>query len=325
MHEAARRKAMSGIVKRKSVSKTRAYIYITTAMVIWATSFLVTQEALKAFTPVMTVTMRIGLATLILLVVGLASGNLQKLESRRDALTLLCAGFCQPFCYFVCEAYGLSMINAAVASVILSTIPLFSPLLAYFIIGERVSWYNLAGIVVSFVGVAMVVMEGQHLAVEPIGLAVLMLAVLSAVMYTIFLKQVPVKYSSTTTIFYVHLSSMIFFLPTFFIVDGGRLGDIEFSWRAFGCVVLLAALASVLGYVLFCKVIRVIGVTKSNAFNNIQPAITALAVWLIFGERLAWSRMAGIVLVIAGLFVSQMQVKVGQVDRPAGEKERHNQ
>ena len=166
MQEAARRTAISGIVKRKSVSKTRAYIYITTAMVIWATSFLVTQEALKVFTPVMTVTMRIGLATLILLVVGLATGNLQRLESRRDAVTLLCAGFCQPFCYFVCEAYGLSMMNAAVASVILSTIPLFSPLLAYFIIGERVSWYNLAGIVVSFVGVAMVVMEGQHLAVE---------------------------------------------------------------------------------------------------------------------------------------------------------------
>ena len=300
---------MSGIVKRESVSKTRAYIYITTAMVIWATSFLVTQEALKAFTPVMTVTMRIGMATLMLLAVGVATGNLQRIESKRDALTLLCAGFSQPFCYFICEAYGLSMMNAAVASVILSTIPLFSPLLANIIIGERVSWYNIAGIVVSFVGVTMVVMEGEHLAVNPKGLAVLLLAVMCAVMYTIFLKKVPEKYNSTTTIFYVHLSSMIFFIPTFFIVDGGRLDSVEFSWRAFGCVVLLAALASVLGYVLFCKVVRVIGVTKSNAFNNIQPAITALAVWLIYGERLAWSRVAGIAIVIAGLFISQMQVK----------------
>ena len=70
-------------------------------------------------------------------------------------------------------------------------------------------------------------------------------------------------------------------------------------------IVVLAVFASVVSFVLFCYVVRRIGVTKANVFNNMIPAITALAVWMIYGEAIPAVKWVGIVVVIVGLFISQ--------------------
>jgi drug/metabolite transporter (DMT)-like permease len=70
-------------------------------------------------------------------------------------------------------------------------------------------------------------------------------------------------------------------------------------------IVVLAVFASVVSFVMFCFVVRRIGVARANAFCNVMPAITALAVWMIYGEAIPAMKWLGIAIVIVGLFVSQ--------------------
>ena len=163
----------------------------------------------------------------------------------------------------------------------------------------------MAGIVVSMVGVMMLVVDKNEIAVSPKGLAILMGAVMSAAMYSTILRKIPSDYTNVSIVFWVNASSLIFFIPTFLCLDLKNWGVREVLPMSVVSIVVLAVFASVICFVLFCYVVRRIGVTRANAFNNVMPAITALAVWMIYGETIPMIKWVGIVVVIVGLFLSQ--------------------
>ena len=286
-----------------------AYLAIIFAMSVWACSFLFTQEALKSFNPITVVTIRMSLATLILGLVGIVTGQLQKID-KADIPLLLIAGFSQPFCYFICEAYGLTMVSATIASVILSTIPLFAPLFAWLLVKEKVLWNNVLGIVISLCGVLMLVIKNDEMKVSALGILLLFIAVITAIVYSVCLKKIPSHYSNISIVFYVHAVSLLFFIPTFLIFDLKHFGEREILFSSIMSIIILAVVASVISYICFCYVVRIIGVTKANAFCNIMPAITALAVWIFFGESISLLKWIGIFVVIIGLFICQSRLKL---------------
>ena len=285
-----------------------AYVSIMIAMTVWACSFLFTQEALLSFGHITVVTLRIGLATMLLGLYGWVAGKLQK-PRREDIWLFLVGGAFQPFSYFMCETFGLSMTSATMTSVVMATIPLFAPFVAWVLLREKVTLWNMVGIVVSMVGVMMLVVEKGDMNVSAWGLVVLMGAVLSAAMYSTILRKIPGSYTNVSIVFWVHASSLLFFIPTFVALDLQNWGTREILPMSLISIAVLAVFASVISFVLFCFVVRRIGVTRANAFCNVMPAITALAVWMIYGEAIEAVKWIGIVVVIVGLFVSQGGVR----------------
>jgi phosphoesterase RecJ-like protein len=106
----------------------------------------------------------------------------------------------------------------------------------------------------------------------------------------------------------------------------------DVTWNAFGAIVGLALSASCIAFLFFSYGVRAIGPTRANVFNNIQPGVTAILAWIIGAVGLyqaaiqsetidksffvcvkeaapAWIMLLGIVVVVAGMFISQMNVK----------------
>lgn len=287
------------------------YAAILAAMLFWGSSGIATKIALQSLPPLTLVTLRFLFAVSLMLLAGGLSGTLQRLR-RQDVGLFVLAGFIQPFCYYLLETYGLKLLSSpTVAEVILSTGPLFAPLFAFLLLCERVTWYNIAGILVSTGGVLLMVLAGgtQFALGSPWGFLLLFLAVFAAVFYTILLRKIPDRYNSLTIVFYVQLCSLIFFLPVFCAVDLPHIGEVVFTGKAVGAVAYLAAFSSVAAFVLFCYTVRCIGVTRANAFNNIRPVFTALMMLCFFREHLPLLKWLGILLVIVGLFVCQRETR----------------
>ena len=288
-----------------------AYIAIIVAMIIWSSSVIATGIGLESFRPLTLVTMRFTLAVALMFVVGRATKSLQRLD-KHDIKLFLAAGIIQPFCYYMLETYGLKLLaSPTISEVILSTGPLFAPLFAFVLLRERVTWNNIVGIIISTIGVLMLITNTGNFAIaSPAGLLLLFGAVFAAVLYTVLLRKIPTKYNSLTIVFYVQAFSLLLFYPAFCIIDLPHCATFAFRWKSFAAVVYLAVFASVAAFVLFCYVVRRIGVTRANAFNNIRPAFTALLMLLLFGEQLTWSKWLGISLVIGGLFICQSSHKL---------------
>jgi drug/metabolite transporter (DMT)-like permease len=283
----------------------KLYTAIVLSMVFWSFSFIWTRVAIQSFQPMTLITLRLVIASLLLFVVLKLTGKFQQL-CRKDVKWFILLAFFEPFVYYVGETYGLTMVEPTLASVIVSTIPLFAPVLAFAVLRERIGWANIVGIVVSLIGVFFVIYEPNGGAkTNPIGVALLFLAVFAAICYATVLRKIPTYYSNMSVIFYQSLLGLVFFIPTFFLTDYSTIQTLTVSHESLIALLMLSVFASVIAFVLFAGAVRKVGVTRTNVFVNLIPVFTAILSWIILDEILTLSKWFGISVVVVGLFVSQ--------------------
>ena len=283
----------------------KLYTSIVMAMVFWSFSFIWTRVAILSFPPMTLITLRLIIASALLFLVAIVSGKFQKLR-RKDLKLFLLLAFFEPFLYYVGETYGLTMVESTLAAVIVSTIPLFAPILAFLILRERIGWANIAGIVISLVGVFFVIYQpGGGFSANPWGVALLFLAVFAAICYATTLRKISTYYSTLNVIFYQSLIGLGFFIPTFFMTDFPVVMSIHITNESLVALIMLSVFASVVAFVLFAGAVREVGVTRTNVFVNLIPVFTAILSWFILDEILTVSKWFGILIVVLGLFISQ--------------------
>jgi len=293
-------------------------------MIIWSVSGIAIKHALVVLPPFTLIVLRFVPSVLLMLLIGLLCRRsplfgLQRLEWR-DVPLFLIAGFCQPFLYYLLETFTYDVLHSpTIAETLLSTSPLLSPLFAAVLLRERVTRFNIFGIIISTAGVFALTLVGSadYSIGNPWGVLLAFAAVSAAVIDSVMMRKVPGRYSSLSFIFYAQLISLCFFLPIWFWKEGPQAiyqlpmtNDQSQLMVALGCVGYLTVFASVIAFILFCYALRKVGVTRANAFNNIRPAFTALWMLLFFGEHLPLAKWVGILLIIFGLFVCQKQEKV---------------
>jgi len=283
----------------------KLYIYIVLAMIFWSFSFIWTRVAIQSFHPMTLITLRLILASALLFVAMKLGSKFQKLR-RQDFKWFILLAFFEPFLYYVGETFGLTMVESTLAAVIISTIPLFAPVLAFIVLGERINWATIVGILISLVGVFFVIYEPNGgFKANPWGVALMFMAVFSAICYATILKKIPSYYNNMSVIFYQSLLGLICFIPTFLLTDLSTIQTLTVSSESLFALLMLAVFASVVAFVLFAGVVREIGVARTNVFVNLIPVFTAILAWFILNERLTFYKWAGILVVVSGLFLSQ--------------------
>ena len=301
-----------------------AVIALIVSMLIWSVSGIAIKHALEVLPPFTMIIMRFVPAVLLMLVIGLIFRNspllgLQKMD-RKDLPLFLIAGFCQPFLYYLLETFTYDALESpTIAETLLSTSPLLSPVFAAVLLKERVTKYNIFGILISTGGVfALTLIGSRNYDIGNYwGILLAFAAVSAAVVDSIMMRKVPTRYSSLSFIFYAQLISLCFFIPIWFIKEGPTvISNLQCTisntqlMTALGCVAYLTVFASVIAFILFCFALRKIGVTQANAFNNIRPAFTAIWMLAFFGEQLPIGKWIGIGLIIFGLFICQKKEKI---------------
>ncbi len=294
----------------------KAYLSIIIAMLIWSVSGIFIKQALITFSPLTLIVMRFTLAAALMLAIGLicrrsAILRLQRIERKHLPLFVLASLF-QPCLYYILETLSYDKLaSPTIAEAMLSTNPILAPILAFLLLREKITRYNIYGILVSTAGMLMLVLCGQEQFSigDTTGIPIAIAAVMTAVLYSVVLKRIPNQYTPLSIVFYVQSFSLIFFYPLWAILDGDnnsfQTAGMDELLPALCAVAYLAVFASVTAFILFCYTVRKIGVTKTNIFNNIRPVFTALFMLIIYNEHLPILKLLGIALVIAGLFLAQ--------------------
>lgn len=277
------------------------------AMFFWSFSFVWFKVAYKAYEPLTVVLFRLSLSAVLMFFVAKMTGKLQPLrKADRGAVILL--SFFEPFLYFMGESFGLKYVSSTVAAVIVATIPLFTPFAAWYFYKEKMSSANFVGLLISFTGVGLVVFDlSAGLDASPLGIALEFIAVLSTIGYAVILKKLTGHYNGYTIIAWQNLFGALMFLPFWGIFEARTALVTPFNAEAFGAIVKLAVFASILAFVFFTYSIRHLGINKSNMFINLIPVFVAVLSFFILGDKINVQKMAGIVVVISGLFMAQVK------------------
>jgi len=286
--------------------RIRIYGGIFLAMIFWAFSFIWFKVANETFLPITIVFFRLIAAILILTAYLVIKKKFVRIRKEDRKLFIMLSVF-EPFLYFLGESFGLTYVSATVGSVLISTIPVVATIGAWIFLKERLKLINYAGIVLSFMGILIFVIDRSGtLSYNVKGLALMMLAVFSASGYNLTLSRLVGKYEPVFIVNIQNTLGAILFLPVFLIFEAGHLAETTLTLKAFIPVIELAVFASCGAFILFAYSVRNLGITRANVFTNFIPIFTALFAFLILGDRLTLQNIAGMMVVIAGLIMSQM-------------------
>jgi drug/metabolite transporter (DMT)-like permease len=287
-------------------NKNLVYILITLAVAFWGLSYVWMTVVFKYYGPITTIFLRLCLSSAFLFIFLKISGKKQKIQ-KEDYKAFLLLSFFSPFCYFLGESFGLQYVSPTVAAVIIATIPVFTPWLAYFAFREKITLLNIIGFFVSFGGVVIMVLDFEfRFSASPLGIFLLFSAVVSALINIIYLKTLASKYSSMTIIKVQNLLGAIFFLPLFLIFDFNHFIAVKPTTELVLSLLQLAIFASTLAFIFYTIALRTLGVGKTSIFANLIPVCTAIFSYWILRESIDLSKILGIIIVIGGVMLTQL-------------------
>jgi drug/metabolite transporter (DMT)-like permease len=289
-----------------SQSKSGVYFLVILAMIFWGFTFVTFKFANQSFQPITIVTFRLFVSIFFLFGFALLFKRLNRIR-KKDQKWFLLMAIAEPFFYFLGEAYGLTLVSATVGAVIISTIPLITPFGAYYLYREKLTPMNYVGLVISFGGVLLVVLnKSGGLSANPLGILLMFVAVLSAVGYTLIVKRLANDYTPITMTAYQSLYGLILFIPLFLIFEASHLDLNMATTPSLLAVIYLGVFGSGICFIFMAIGIRELGAAKANIFANLIPVVTAILSFLLLKEAMPLLKILGIVIVIIGLLMSQV-------------------
>jgi drug/metabolite transporter (DMT)-like permease len=110
------------------------------------------------------------------------------------------------------------------------------------------------------------------------------------------------------------LAGAFVLLPFAFGIE--PVAEIVPSWRLLGALAYLALLVSVIGYLIWFRLLAVVGATTASAYHFLMPPLGMLFGWLLLGERVAWLDLVGVVPVVLGIYLVTRPAKLNPAGTP---------
>ena len=197
--------------------------------------------------------------------------------------------------------WGIGRVHLAQAIALTFIAPLIALLLAALFLGERIGRLSIAGSVLAFGGVIVIVVGQVQLSLQPdvlLGTAAIVASALTYAVNIILMRHQALAARPLEINFFQSLTIMVLWLVALLVVDGPALPTGQWHWIG------VAAVLSTAGTLLFAWAYArgeagYLAVTEYSAF------LWASALgWVVFSEKVTGYTIAGAVLIVAGCLLA---------------------
>jgi drug/metabolite transporter (DMT)-like permease len=282
-----------------------AYGAVVTAAVLWGGSIVAQKVALSDFSAVEASVLRdMGGLAILWTTWWWQKGAAQELRSA-DLPTLFLLGL-GVLGNHLLILIGLNHVSGAVAGVIIGSSPVVTALLSSLLIRDvplRAVW---AGSVMSFAGVALVSVAGFRAAGDQplLGSMLVFLGVVSWALYTIGSRPVMERLSALTVNWTTLLVATGLQIPLLLtdhkMIDAGVGSVSGADWLALAYLIVCATAVAQQAWLFGVKGI---GPSRASVLGNLTPVAAVLLSSLVLKDSVGSAEIAGIVLILAGVWV----------------------
>jgi drug/metabolite transporter (DMT)-like permease len=298
---------MAYMDKRRS-----ALIFAISVSILWGLSFLSTKVAVAGMPPMTLAAARFIVAVALLL--ALALGTREDLRIKlRDTPILALGGIAGVTFYFLCENNGIALLTASESSLIIATIPVLTMLVERLVFRTRLMARSLVGAILSFAGVALIVMPSIGSGSSSLlGFLFMGGASVSWVVYALITKPLGTRYGHIAITFWQSLFGLIGCIP-FALAESP-------AWKPLSLpvtlnVLYLGVFCSAIGYWLYVVAMDRLGAGTTSVFLNLVPVVSVGAAFLILGERLGALSLVGGAVAVGGVYLATSSGKLPSVAR----------
>ncbi|WDL80875.1 DMT family transporter [Aeromonas bestiarum] len=285
-----------------------AFLFPFSCMAIWAGNAIVSKLAVGVLSPAALAWSRWMVAAIILtpFLAHRAWRDRAKLRAgfyQLAALALLGMVLNQTFGYYAAQTLGATEIG-----LMMGLTPLMTVVLSIWLLRERPTWGALLGGVISILGLAILLGQGDpsRLITQGIhiGSVYMLLSAGTYALYSVLLKKWDLGLDNWSMLYGQVLCSLLFLTPFYLLVDG--------QWpdgRAFWLILYAGIPTSALSPWLWMQGIALLGASRTAIFMNLLPVMTAALAISWLGEKLTSYHLIGGGMTLLGVLLAQLLVQ----------------
>ena len=275
-------------------------VIVLVAMLIGG-NFSALKFALDHTTPFLLASLRTVIGGTFLLAFARLRGE-QFPTHRRDLINIFVVSFSITSVSSGLLVFGVSRVPAGVASLLASTMPLFTAVLSLVLMSVPISRLAATGLAIGFGGTVVLASPSLSGSAATVGIIALLFSALAWAFGNVYMKWQDMTRVSPVMLVGVQLyMSAAVLVPFALLVEG--TSQTEWGPGLFVPLFYAAIPANAVTFALLATVVRRATPTQAAASAYLIPVFGVFFGWLIRDERLGWTEAAGGMLVILGVYV----------------------
>jgi drug/metabolite transporter (DMT)-like permease len=273
---------------------------------LWGTAFVATDAALASFPPVLLAALRFDIAAAILFAVVFASGREWRPSGRRDWAPILAGGALNIGAHHAFLFAGQQYVSPAVAATLLGLVPVLTPAVTHVARpAERLSATGAAGILVGFVGVALIADPDLADVGGNLGVVLVLASAVVWVFGAVFTRGDRSTLSSLPLHAWTILAGAVSLHVAALALPGSSLAASTPTLEALGWLVYLAVAPGALGFFAYFRLLERLGPIQMGLLEYAIPPFAALFGWLVLSVSIASRTVLGFLAILAAFLLVQ--------------------
>ncbi len=277
---------------------------LTVLVLLWGTSFMFVSISVRDIDPLSTVTARIVIGALILLVVTYAKGYRLPVAWRAWAIFFVMGLMGNALPFFLIT-WGQQTVSSAIAGMLMATMPLITMILAHYTLDdEKLNRFKLIGFSVGISGVILLlgpVFEGGQRAVVS-GFAIFLAAGCYAV-NSILVRKLP-GFGPLVGACGVLVTASITLIPLWLVSPTNYL---DASWGPLASVIWLGIGPTGIATIVLFIVIERAGPTFLSIINYLIPVVAFFCGAWLLSETVGWQHYLALVTILSGIAITRIR------------------
>jgi drug/metabolite transporter (DMT)-like permease len=293
----------------------QAYLLVCLTYLMWSLNIVLGRHVAGSIPPLTLSALRWGIGGLILL--PFAWPYLKRdWPAIRSHIPILCLlGFTGTTGYAIPSYWGLQYTLAINGLLIQCTMPMVIGLMSYLLVGDRLSLWQIAGIVTSFFGVVVILTRGDPDVLHSIsfnrGDLLFLVAIAIFALYSPLLRKRPPMHPMSFLAI-IAIAGTVIILP-FCAWEWWQLGVPNLGVYGTTVVIYMAIFPSLLAYFFYNRGVQLLGPNPVAALYPLIIVFGSVQAMAFLGEVPQWFHFVGTVFIVAGVLLATRMAKKNAV------------
>jgi len=299
----------------ESSGTVRGYVSIALASILWGSMGVLAKFAYAyGISPMALIALRhvASFGTLFSILLLFSRGSMR--IRRADVLLFLVFGVFATAFQRIAFFYAVDLTTATMAALLFYTYPVFVTVTASFLLKEKITGRVVSGVVLAFVGVALVVRAYDVSALRA-NLAGIVFGLLSSVLFVVYFfvaKRLRRDYANWTLTLFGDGIVALMLLPVVFV---GFPSIALFPSELWMVILAIAWVPSLLAYLLYSYSLKFVKASKGSILGVMEPLTAAVLSTVFLAEGFATLQLVGMTLALIGvvlLFLEKIRTEINK-------------
>lgn len=279
---------------------------------IWSSAFTSAKILVTAASPLMVLSLRFLISGLL----GIALARMlgQKIQLNRGEWTVVVIiGISQNALYLAFNFIAMQWIEASLAAIIASLLPLLVAAVCLVFLGEKTGFKGMLGLTVGFGGVLVIMLDKLSGSSASLGMTLCLIGVAALAGATLYVGRVMSLNKNVVMI--VGLQMLVGSITLFPFSLIFETWNIEWSTSFILAFLYTTLVPGLLGTIIWFLLVKRIGPVRAATFHFLNPFFGVLVAALILAEPLSVSDGIGVTIIMAGILLVQLnRKKIAKMD-----------